>query len=258
MSVRPVIVVTHAAFDDARRHPMDELREQLQLHSDGIDYYVVRDEVRAGSLHTWRRAMVLGLSSAPQASHVVWLPDDALLCAGFGQALRAAIAARPDEVFDCYANHWAAPKLVGRSAWYTTSEGYVGLGGTMPRALLEEHLAWRDTHIKPGAVVNNDEGVNLWAMATGRLIWKTVESLVDHDDRVPSIDGNATDAWRRASTFARNAPAIDWTTEPIHLARSYERNHWSLISKVTPPMPRRAYELERDVARLPREWLDAP
>lgn len=236
-----VVAITHASFEPTRRKSLYRLLRQLK--AENLDYFVQEDATRKGSLATWKAAMAAGL--ATRADHVVWLPDDAILCKGFGPALTASIESQPTVVFDCYANHRLAPMVKG--GWYTTPDGYVGLGGVMPRALLVEHIVWRETYLCRPAT--NDGGVNLWAMATGRSIWKTAQSLVDHDDELPSLDGNSGDAWRRPATFAQDAAAIDWTAPPEDLGRTYERNHWGLITKISPPMVRRAYELEQ---RLPR------
>jgi hypothetical protein len=126
----------------------------------------------------------------------------------------------------------------------------VGLGGVFPRVLLEQHLAWRNQHIgwalkgEPGYVAN-DEGVNFWAMATGRLIAKTTRSLVDHDDGVPSLDGNDAHTYRKAATAA--AETEDWTATPGHIGRTYRESHWKLPRHLpmTPDLIEAMYRIER-------------
>lgn len=185
MTISPVIVVTHASFDANRRDSMRRLRSQLL--ETGLPFLVVEDEARKGSLWCWREAMRRGFETG--RSHVVWLPDDAIICRDFGELLRAAIACRPDDVFDCYVNH-PQVETVG-TPWYSTPDGYVGMGGVMPRALLEEHLRWRDARPElDAAEYPNDAGVNLWAAMTDRPIYKTAWTLVRHDDRLPSLDGH--------------------------------------------------------------------
>jgi hypothetical protein len=240
--MRVLIAITHAAFDDARREPVRGLCDQLR--SQALEYIVECDSSRRGSLSCWRAAMeraLIACDSRGNYSHIVWLPDDAILCPNFAALLHAAIEARPDVVFDCYANNDRAPHIA--RAWHTTPDGYVGLGGCMPRDLLIEHLAWRDAHLDDRAA--NDEGVNLWAMATGRRIWKTTRSLVNHRAELPSLDANGGHAYRTAATFSDGSPE-DWTAEPVHIGRTYNTNHWNLMTKVRPPMTRRAYEVEKD------------
>jgi hypothetical protein len=238
--VRPLVAITHAAFDVHRRAALQDVEAALYAHE--LEYVVEHDTERRGSLWCWRQAMERALDEI--CSHVVWLPDDAVLSVHFGRRLREAIEARPDVVFDCYANNDRAPRIA--SAWHTTPDGYVGVGGVMPRDLLFEHLAWRDNHLDDR--VRNDEGVNLWAMATGRLIWKTTRSLVGHRVDLPSLDGNGDHDYRTPATMSDGSPE-DWTAEPVHIGRTYCTNHWNLMTKVRPPMTRRAYEIEGDVPR---------
>ena len=190
MAVRPIITITHAAFAPARRVTLARLLHQLAVEAPGIPVVVARDTDKRGSLWCWERAMRLGLE-APEVTHVVWLPDDAILCKDFGRLLAACIEARPNDVFDCYLNHaqFALTVEEAGACWYSTPDGYVGLGGVMPRALLEQHQAWR---IRVGLSndYSNDGGVNLWAMHAGRRIYKTAFTLVQHDRKVPSLDGN--------------------------------------------------------------------
>ncbi len=231
------VVITHAAFDAQRRAAVSRLVEELQQND--IVAHLADDHDRLGSLWCWKRAMQIGFNT--EASHIVWLPDDATLCPRFGELLHRAVAAQPEAVFDCYANHDRAPII--ESPWYTTPDGYTGVGGCMPRALLTEHLRWRDAHLDDRAA--NDEGVNLWAMATGRLIWKTTRSLAGHRIDIRSLDGNAHHSWREPATMSDGRDE-DWSSAPVHVGRTYTRNHWGLMTKVKPPMTRRAYEVERD------------
>jgi hypothetical protein len=225
----PIIVITHAAFDENRRHTIARLTEQLQ--AEGLPFCVSHDNDRNGSLWCWKRAMRIGRDS--DATHIVWLPDDAILAKGFGIALRKAIEAQPDQVFDCVVNREIEP--FPTEGWYTTHDGYVGGAGVMPRALLEEHLAWREEHIgwarmgEPG-YMGNDYGVNVWAMATGRLIWKTAVSLIDHDTSIPSLDGNDDHDNRRPLNFRNDVTDLEgWDKPPVHIGRTYTGTHWTPI-----------------------------
>ena len=238
--MRPIVVITHAAFDEQRRAMLPDLVAQVRAH--GFEPRVAHDYKRNGTLWCWREAMVLGLDS--DATHVVQLPDDAILCPNFGNLLRAAISARAGQVFDCYANYKYAPQV--KSAWYTTPDGYVGLGGCIPTRLLKDVIAWREFRL--GGRARPDEGVNLWAMATHNQIWKTTRSLVNHRSEVASLAGNDDHFWRTAATFSDGSDE-DWSAEPHHAGRTYNFNHWGLMVKVRPPMTARAYEVEKDVPR---------
>lgn len=230
--IRPVIVITHAVFDADRRRTLARLLDQLQAEGDKIPVHVTEDTDRAGSLDCWRRAMEMGLCF--DATHVVWLGDDVTVCKNFGRTLRRAIAAQPLQVFDCYVNQ---ENVAAPGGWYTTHDGYVGGAGVMPRELLEEHLAWRAQRMgfEPKgdpSYLGNDEGVNLWAMATGRLIWKTARSLIDHDDTVPSLEGNAGHDFRRSARYLADGDHLQGLDDqPVHVGRTYVNNHWAPIFK---------------------------
>ncbi len=263
--IRPIIVITHASFDERRRWALNRLTTQLRLEAPDIPFEILSDHNRKGSLWNWLRAMRAGLDDgmtrdAPgTATHIVWLPDDALVCKDFGAILRACIEARPDDVFDCYVNHTAADEL--KTLWYSTPDGgFVGMGGVFPRALLEEHLEWRKTYLADSQVTN-DGGVNLWSMTRSVRIYKTAWTLVDHDASMPSLDGNGSHAHRvgqRPIAEARTGILADLPTflgrtyrapeehAPgvrrafTELPNAYEGNHWLTVKE----LPAAAWDLD--------------
>jgi hypothetical protein len=191
MDVRPVIVIIHAAFDEARRQSLTRLVSQLRLEAPGIPFLIAEDHERIGCLRNWRRGMEMGLESG--ATHIVSLPDDAIICEDFGVIIQACIEARPDDILEGYVNHVALRHGILPTCWYSTSDGFTGVCGVLPRDLLARHLSWRDSLPELGDYPN-DAGVNLWAIASGRLIYKTAWSLVQHDQRLPSLVGNQEQA----------------------------------------------------------------
>lgn len=275
--VRPVFVITHAAFDEQRRRSVRELESRLRAEAPGIPFHVQEDHDRKGSLWCWRSGHEEALGIYPDATHFVWLPDDAIVCDDFGRILTAAINARPDAVFDCFVNHPDASDQL-RALWYTTVDGYTGVGGTMPRALLREHLAWRDAHPELKDYPN-DAGVNLWAQTRRLPIYKTAFSLVTHNDSLPSLDGhdrqtdqgierkgkNPIDEMRSGAVadvmnlLGRTYDAPEehmpgWKTSSIHLGRTYAANHLALVTQLEPPDPKAYWWAERggtDVSKEP-------
>jgi hypothetical protein len=239
-TVKPIITIATLATDPARKLALGrllaELRPQCQRHD--VPLYVYEDNAGAGSLGPWLHCLEVG-AERPEATHVTFLPDDALLCRDFVATLLDAIAAKPD-VIQCHqANHPKAKEV--RSSWYTTSDGFTAFGGTMPVDFVREHLAWRQLAIKDGELVQGDEGVNLWALATGRRIYKSIPSLVDHDTALESRDGNQAQTEkgtviRRSLVFdrRRDMSDVDWTKEPEDLGRSYRRNHFWMVYKTQP------------------------
>ncbi|HET9045103.1 MAG TPA: hypothetical protein VFN70_18235 [Burkholderiales bacterium] len=243
--ISPVIVITHAAFDESRRASLKRLL--TQLHDDTVEgglcfeIIVQRDEERRGSFWCWHEAMIRGFEfDFRSATHIVSLPDDAIICKGFQRALLAAIEARPDDVLECFDDDLVTAPNYPDGGWYSTHDGFHGLGGVFPRALLEEHLAWRAKNLDPD--VANDLGVNFWAMATRRLIWKTSPALVDHDESIPSLDGNADQGVRRPKHFAEDGAALSFPRgygindegRTVHRGRVRKGNHWELIFRSMP------------------------
>ncbi len=254
--ITPVIVITHAGFDPSRVQSLNRLMGQLRSEAPDLDVCIARDDERKGSLWCWKEAMKMGLEYG--ASHVVWLPDDAIVCKHFGRILRACIEARPDDVFDCFVNHKDAYKA--QTLWYTTPDGYVGFAGVMPRHLLKDHLYWRSQ--QPALDVwPNDAGVNTWAMATGRLIYKTHYTLAKHDLTVSSLDGHDGQAVEReGSRFlpdvgdVMNFLARTWMAPEEHcpgqktsctaLGKTYERTHMMLL-ELSPPAVEAYWDVQR-------------
>jgi len=226
--IRIVVAITHAYFAPERREALARLRARVATELPDVPVVVIEDKVQAGSLWCWRDAMRTSLELHADATHVLWLTDDIIPVPGFGVAIQRAIAARPDVVFDCFGNHDNARDLV--DGWYTTTDGWTGGGGVIPRALLEQHLAWRDRG--PGwmergryGYLANDAGVNVWAMREGHLIWKTARSLVDHDTTIPSLDGNGEHEFRKPLNLVDSAYHLDgWDKPPVRLGRTYQGN----------------------------------
>lgn len=253
--MKPVIVITHAAFCPKRRQSLARLVSQLRMEASTLEMRIAVDDERKGSLWCWRRAMEMGLQEG--ATHVVWLPDDAILCRDFGDILAACIKARPDDVFDCFVNTAKATDV--GSLWFSTTDGYTGMAGVMPAALLRQHLAWRDERPEL-ADYPNDAGVNLWAQQTRRLIYKTSFSLVQHDTSLESLDGHddqgKTDGIERTGTsfvddvragiledvcnfLGRTYAAPvehrgDRATASTHVGRVYKGNHWDAARVLAP------------------------
>jgi len=124
---------------------------------------------------------------------------------------------------------------------YETYEGATLLGGMMRLRDLEAFLAWEDAHDKVFDTLKGlpiDARVNLWAMDTGRAIFKPLPALIDHDLLVPSLQGNQ---WQTETGAAiRHSigfdPAQPWPVERDFgervpcLGRTYENNALELLT----------------------------
>lgn len=239
----PVIIVTHASFSEERRLSLYRLQAQLRAEAPELEVVIAEDYDRRGSLWCWKEALRNGLATG--ASHLIWLPDDAVICRDFGAIITACIEARPHDVFDCFVNHELADQISW--PWYTTPDGgFVGFAGVMPRELVIEHLAWRQ-RVALSDSYTNDGGVNLWAMHTGRSIYKTSYTLATHDPSIKSLDGHDGDAFRQGLRWFDDvrdgrplADMIHFTWggpdkhEVTRLPRTYRGNHWALVRELQP------------------------
>ena len=202
--MNPVIAITHASFDEGRRGSFRQLMAQLRNEAPGMRITIVEDTERKGCKWAFYTAMQQALDLG--ASHVIYLPDDGIVCKDFGRIIRACIEARPNDVFDCSVNHAlfdpakgpeGKPSIETTANWYTTPDGGLTLfGGVMPRALLVEQMAWREA-VGLRDDYPPDASINLWAMHTGRKVYHTTWTLVQHETGVPSLVGNDGDEYRR-------------------------------------------------------------
>lgn len=256
--VRIAFVILHALHARERAPIVSKLCDELPSTT-----YLELDDKGMGSLGPWLDMLesIEGYATARGgATHVCFLPDDCELVPHFAEVITEAVRARPDDLICCQTNHAIAPQV--QAAWYTTPDGWSGFGGVMRASHWLAHREWRKTELRPDVVVQGDEGVNLWAMATGRLVYKTLPGLVDHILDVPSVDGNQhqTDnktVLRRGTVFYSNAIDLRkqrWSGPAAHLGRTYNEMHWKLVTALKKPQVRRAYDVARDFARytLPR------
>lgn len=248
MTPRPIIVVTSAAFRPERKAALDRLLAELrpQCSAVGVPLLVHEDREAKGSLGPWLHVLAEG-AAWPDVTHVTYLPDDAILVPHFIEVLLACIEAQPEAILCFQSNHEGSRiAAVDGARWYTTPDGFTAFGGTMPVQWVREHLAWRKTALRDDRTVQGDEGVNAWAMCTGRRIFKSLPSLVDHDLTIPSADGNDHHAElspRRPLVWDPEADLrrVDWGGPVVHLGPTYTDGVWQSVWRVRPE----AWELER-------------
>jgi hypothetical protein len=222
------LVITHAAFDPARVKTLNRLLEQLGPTPPGWRVHVAEDHTRQGSLRTWLDGMHIAMaqefyaqaSKAATCSHIVRLPDDAIVSPGWFACVEDLIRQHPTALIDMYPNTPKPPP----GDFYVTQDGCVGFT-IMPTDEVREHLMWR-MHCSPH--VKDDEGLNLWAMSTGRVWWKC--ALVDHDEGVPSLDGNDAHAFRRPAVAmpAQLGPRL-WAAPTTPPVQTYTTSTWNLV-----------------------------
>jgi hypothetical protein len=254
------VYVMHVPGDSEREATLAKLRERVP------GCVVVRDPDRTGAWSTARKCWEAGVEAA---DWVVVLNDDALPCEGFREVATAALAQRhPNDPVCFYVGRPdAVDVLADRLHWYTTHDDLVGVGCALHRSVIPEFLAWVDAN--PDVDDFSDDGrLNLWAMATGRLIYTTLPALVDHQLPEASMVGSAVDdsAGARVATVPStpNMDRIDWSGPAKHLGRSRWSNHWEMLHRVafrSPELIERAYLVERQgvpVSDKPHVLISTP
>lgn len=278
--VRIRISILHAAFDESRRDSFVRLYESLKRQEEGLEDRV---EVRAyheitkrGSLPGWLQTLEDGCSahiahSAPShasvdfsarsfelcrfnPTHLTFLPDDVTLGKNFLRGLLRLVEARPKDVICCLPNHAASELAYEKGArFYKTPDGFTAFAGTLPVDLAAEHLEWRRRAIHQTSVLQGDEGVNVWAMCTGRPILKPLPGLLQHDCVTTSLDGsNLADGGRASLVFdpATDLAAIPWEDgKTLDVGRTRFGNHWMTVFDVKYhrwPNVEDVYRLHRD------------
>lgn len=154
--------------------------------------------------HEWSGHM-WAWGAAQPATHFLTLQDDAIVPSFFWGALRAMVAAVPDQIIGLEAAHPVTPALAAEGEhWCTTSDGLIGVGYVVPLEVLKAFRVWRAERLKPGALeaIGEDTLLGLFCLATGRKIWHPIPTVIDHDVSVESTYGNDAHAHRR--------PRVTW------------------------------------------------
>lgn len=146
----------------------------------------------------WRTFRHLLDTTPAGATHRLQIQDDAVVCPGFADAVRAAVAARPDRLllFFVGRNHRRYTEAVMESCradrtWARLS----GAGWTpvvctcWPVELAASLTAYVDEQRWPRGFLADDEIVGRWMTASREPALASVPSLVEHRDLSPSLLG---------------------------------------------------------------------
>lgn len=225
---RLAIVALHADVPE-RQECWDRTIQTLwpQCRDYGVMLYPCVDRDLRGVDAAFYKAMIPVLETS--ATHVTFLPDDALYCPDFVGVLLNVVEARPDKVLCCLVNHPDAESLPRDARFYTTPDGSTCFAGTMTREMWLECLEWGELRDMRERVAH-DAIVNQWAMATGRKIWKPVPAIIGHDTSVPSLVNTVSAAGvgviRHSVGFieGRSLSGIDWDLgRVVDLGPTYRR-----------------------------------
>jgi hypothetical protein len=186
MSPTIAIAIPHAAHKPGRAASLERLR--AQLGGDGSDRRVFADKEPhwRWSLRLWR----WGLESG--ADWLVQLQDDVEVPATFRDAVKAALSVAPEhcEVVALFGIHPLARELarVG-NRWHTTANWLMGNGYALSRPFLAEFVPWVEANEAIARVTCEDALINRFVTETGRRVFHTIPSLVEHDLTIPSTWG---------------------------------------------------------------------
>lgn len=189
---------------------------------------VVWDPEPAASPSTWRTFRRLLEETPPEATHRLQIQDDAIVCPGFADAVRAAVRARPDRllVFFVGLNQRNYTPRVLNACARDESWAVLQGGGWLPTVctcwpveLAAQLLHHVDLQRWPRAFNADDEIVARFLTAKGLPALASVPSLVEHEDTSPSMMGKrGGNGARRAACWIGEcqgcAAEIDWTTGP--------------------------------------------
>lgn len=139
------------------------------------------------------------------------LQDDAVPCSHFAEAAHAALAARPADpvcFFLAAAPHRSA-RALEQAAWRCEHWSEIDQADWLPAVAIafpaeaaRDLREWVDARTIPPHRTSDDAILGEWMRAHHRRILATVPSLVQHDDAVRSIMGNAHTAGRSPARVA--------------------------------------------------------
>lgn len=154
------------------------------------------------------------------ADYVCVLQDDCLPCVGFDKQLRRVLTAVPKEAVCLYSNNIRVFEARQHGySWYTSLNGAVQM--TLPVWLAKEFLEFVDAYHPNAGKYPEDTNLDLFCMATRRLIWTTAVSLIDHQN-APSLQGHENHDFRRpAIPPYEDMDQVDWETPALFVGRRF-------------------------------------
>ena len=248
MSVNICFFISHAAFEPSRHEPFLVMHERLRNQIDKEDGIIVtQDHEKRGATAVFLEGLAQSVNVAGDMTHVCYLPDDAIIPTGFVTALKGAISAKPEQIICCFPNHVLAKSLhEAGNHWYITDDGAVMFAGVLPVSMAKDFLLWRKENLLSEDIAKDDESVNLYAMATGKKIYKTLPALVDHRDDLTSLEGNDGHEFRKAAVPPpEDCSSLRFDGPAPYVGKTYAGNFWGLCSKLKKPLLETCFMLAR-------------
>lgn len=207
------------------------MAEQLARQIHGEVVYDPEPDGPRQAWRTYRRALLetpgIDAYGAPP-SHRLVIQDDTIVCVGFNQAVRKAVAARPDRLIALHTGsqswaHWSAILNASErgSSWaeLPNDRWCPAVALVWPFELICPFVCFCDDMHWPDNFGADDERIGKWLAAHGMSALATVPSLVEHPDTEPSVirkyNHNGQGSGNRvAACFAGpgcDVSTIDWS-----------------------------------------------
>lgn len=215
MSVDLNIAVTCVMSDAVRRADLVTLRRRIGrpvivIDGDGLGLWPA---VR----RAWQTLMI------SSGTHALVMAEDMLPCRRFYDLATAALEARSDSLVNFFTPRLetlVAPARERGVHWGLGADATWGGSVAMPREWIGEFLRWEAEMISPD-YPHDDGRLALWAIETGREVWVTVPSLLQHVGASRSVTGHGGITRNRVAAWYVDDPGdIDWTLGLLNPARS--------------------------------------
>lgn len=214
-------------------HPFRaELAQEIAAEMGGVVVFDPEPEgVPRSAWRCYRAVVEHGIERARTRgiTHLVVVQDDVTLCTNFAEAVRRAVAARPDRLIALFVA--GQPRTHVQAVWnaatrdlpwarLTNDKWFPVVAAVWPVALLQPLLDFVDAQTWPPNFRADDEIVGRFMRSYEIDALATVPSLVQHEDMIPSMLGkrarNGEDPTRVACCFVGDCDplTIDWTPGP--------------------------------------------
>lgn len=170
---------------------------------------------------SWASGMLSG-----EATHHLVMEDDLALCKDFLEGVIEAISWAPHGPISLYINRKVVDDCrEAGSSWARVEDGMWGQALILPSEQVVEFIRWDRENLRPEAFAY-DSRLAMWSLATGKPVWCTVPSLVEHAGAGASTIGYSNS--RRVSRWfiGENASAldIDWSQGAVDPPRTQDKH----------------------------------
>lgn len=159
----------------------------VETWGDHLDH-IIADDVQQGAWPTVRSCWQKALEIGGGKGHVLAAQDDFSLCHGAPELMTQLCDKFPDRIISFRwaqaSCSWLWHQAVDEdSAWGKVSHCWTGGAVALPAADAEEFLSWSEEFDDLGGrnhIHLDDARLDLWMLATKRLVWRTRWTLMHH------------------------------------------------------------------------------